>query len=290
MPRMLTGAHLSTEGGLHTAFDRAVAEGCDAFQIFTKNKGAWAAKPLAEEQVKAFHERHAATGKKPVVAHAAYLINLASPSKELREKSTEALRIEVERCEALGISGLVLHPGSHGDTSDEEGLKRAGAAIDKVHRATKGFSTRILLENSAGQGSSICVSMESLGSLLARTREPERLGVCLDTCHLFAAGYELRTHEGFEKTMSEIEKHIGAANVRCVHINDSKKELGTRVDRHEHLGRGFVGLQGLGRVLNESRLGTSLFIFELPPDDGMIGKNLAALRKLSTPARIKARK
>lgn len=277
---MLIGAHLSTEGGLHTAFDRAVEEGCDAFQIFTKNKGAWAAKPLTEEQIKTFRDRSAATGSKPVVAHAAYLINLASPTKELSEKSTEALRIEIERCEALGISGLVLHPGSHGSTSEEEGLKRAAVALDKVHRATKGFRTRILLETSAGQGSSICVSFASIGSLIGRTKDPERLGVCVDTCHIFAAGYELRNDEGYEKTRTELEEQVGCSRVLCIHINDSKKDFGTRVDRHEHIGKGFIGEDGLRRVLNDPRLAHAIFVFELPPEDGMVRKNLAALRAL----------
>ena len=280
MLAMLIGAHISTEGGLHTALDRAVEEGCDALQIFTKNKGTWAAKPLTDEQLQAFQDRARATGHKPVVAHAAYLINLASPAKELRDKSTEALRVEVERCEALGISSLVLHPGSHGGTSDEEGLRRAATALDRVHRATRGFRTRILLETSAGQGSSICVSFASIGNLIDRVRDPERLGVCVDTCHIFAAGYELRTDEGYHRSMAELEEHVGSSRVLCLHINDSKKELGTRVDRHEHIGKGYLGSEGLRRILNDSRFAHAPFIFELPPENGMIRKNLAALRAL----------
>ncbi len=284
---MLFGAHLSTEGGLPTAFDRAGEEGCDTFQIFTKNKGAWAARPLAEAEIDAFRARAGAfrtrAGRSragPVVAHSAYLINIASPSRELREKSIEALRVELERCEALGIDYLVLHPGSHGGTSEEAGLERVAASLDRVHRATKGFTARILLETSAGQGSSVCARFPSLGAILRRVKDPGRLGVCVDTCHVFAAGYDLRTHGGYEAAMDELDREVGMENVLCIHANDSKKELGTRVDRHEHIGRGRLGLEGLRRIVNDPRLAKVPFIFELPPENGMTRVNLAALRGL----------
>jgi len=277
---MLFGAHVSVEGGLWTAFDRAEETGCDCFQIFTKNKGAWAANPLTDEQVKAFRERAKASSAGPVVAHAAYLMNLASPQAALRSKSTEALRVEVERCESLGIPFLVLHPGSHTQSGEEKGLERVVKGLDRVHRSTRGFETRILLETSAGQGSSVCHRFASLGSILDRVKDPERLGVCVDTCHIFAAGYDLRTPRGYKATIEELDREVGLSRVLCIHVNDSKKELGTRVDRHEHLGRGCLGRKGLKRIVNDRRLARVPFIFELPPQDDMIRKNLAVLRAL----------
>jgi deoxyribonuclease-4 len=275
---MLFGAHLSTAGGLETAFDRADEERCDAFQIFTKNKGAWAAKALTDEQVRGFRARAATSRARPVVAHSAYLINIASPSTDLFGKSVDALRIELERCEALGIDYLVLHPGSHGATSEDAGLRRVTKALDSIHRATKGFTSKILLENAAGQGSAVCAPLSSIGKVFRGVKEPERLGVCIDTCHLFAAGYDLRTPDGYGATIDELEREFGAQNVRCIHANDSKKELGTRVDRHEHIGRGCIGAAGMKRVVNDPRFSHAPFIFELPPEDGMIGVNLKILR------------
>ena len=277
---MILGAHVSTQGGLATAFDRAEADGCDCFQIFTKNKGAWAARPLVEEEVRAFRGRAKSSRSSPVLAHAAYLLNVASPSNEVRARSLEALRIEVERCEVLGIPSLVLHPGCHMGSGEEAGIARAVESLDEVHAATRGFSTRILIETSAGQGSSICTTPESIGGILGRVREPERLGVCLDTCHLFAAGYDLRTAEGYALAMETLEREVGLERVLCIHANDSKRELGSRVDRHEHIGRGLLGREAFRRLLTDPRFARVPFVIELPPEDGMIRKNLAALRRL----------
>lgn len=277
------GAHLSAAGGLHTVFDRAEEAACDCVQLFTKNKGAWAAKPLTEDDVKAFRSRAAASPVRPVVAHAAYLLNLASPFAELRERSTTALLVELERCEALGVPFLVLHPGSHAETSEEEGLRHVVACLNRVHARSRGFQSRILLETSAGQGSSVCSSFASLGWLLREARDGERLGVCLDTCHVHAAGYELRTAAGYRKTLVELEAEVGSSRVLCIHINDSKKELGSRVDRHEHLGEGDLGLEGLRRIVQDGRFDSVPFIFELPPEDDRVRRNLEVLRKLSVP-------
>ncbi|MBI4605375.1 MAG: deoxyribonuclease IV, partial [Planctomycetes bacterium] len=211
--------------------------------------------------------------------------NIASPSRELREKSTEALRVELERCEALGIPSLVLHPGSHGGAGEEAGLARAARALDRVHRATRGFEARILLENAAGQGASISSGLRSIGELLRRAKEPERLGVCLDTCHLLAAGYEIRTPEGYEAFSHQLEREVGAREVRCIHANDSKRELGSRVDRHEHIGRGRFGRSGLRWIVTDPRFRQVPFISELPPEDGMVEANLAALRRIAGTAR-----
>jgi deoxyribonuclease-4 len=278
---MILGAHVSTQGGLATAFDRAEADGCDCFQIFTKNKGAWAARPLVEDEVHAFRERARSSRAAAVIAHAAYLLNIASPQSDVRTRSVEALRIEVERCEALGIRHLVLHPGCHMGSGEDAGLACAAESMDEVHAATRGFETKVLIETSAGQGSSICTTLESIGGLLARVREPERLGVCLDTCHLFAAGYDLRTREGYAEAMETLDREVGIERVLCIHANDSKRELGSRVDRHEHIGRGKLGHEAFRSFLADPRLARVPFVIELPPEDGMIRKNLAALRRLA---------
>jgi deoxyribonuclease-4 len=274
---------------LHTAFDRADALGCAALQVFTKNKGAWAARPLADDEVRAFRDRARSSRVKLVLAHAAYLINIASPSADLRRKSAEALRVEVDRCEVLGISYLVLHPGSHLGAGEEAGIKAAAASLDRVHAATRGYRTRILLETAAGQGSSICHRFAALGSLLARVRNPERLGACADTCHLFAAGYDLRSDEGYQAAMAELDREVGCERILCFHGNDSKRELGSRVDRHEHIGRGHLGRAAFRRLLRDARFAAVPLVTELPPENDMNRVNLAVLRRLAGRAALSTR-
>jgi deoxyribonuclease-4 len=280
---VILGAHESTAGGLATAFDRAEADGCDCFQIFTKNKGAWAARALSNDDIRSFRERAMSSRASPVIAHAAYLINIASPARAARRKSVAALRVEVERCEALGIPSLVLHPGSHLGAGEEAGLLLAAASLDEVHAATMGFRTKVLIETSAGQGSSICATFESIGRLLARVKRPERLGVCVDTCHVFAAGYDLRTDAGHAAATASLDREVGLERVLCIHANDSKRECGSRIDRHEHIGRGKLGREAFRRLLADPRLARVPFVIELPPEGGMIRKNLAALRTLARP-------
>ena len=278
---MKLGAHVSAAGGLATAFDRGEEAGCDCIQIFTKNKGAWAARPLGDEEISEFRSRARRSSIGPVVTHASYLLNLASPEKELRDKSVDALRIELERCEALGIPSLVLHPGAHKETGEAAGLKRVVSGLNRAHRQTAGFKVRVLLENSAGQGSSVCSDFASLGRIIDGVKEPERLGVCIDTCHAFAAGYELRTAEGYDETKAALKKAVGLRKVRCLHLNDSKKDLGSRVDRHEHIGDGFLGREAFRHVLTDGSFRNVPMIFELPPDNGMLEKNLRILRQLA---------
>lgn len=277
---MILGAHLSTAGGLWTVFDRAVEARADAIQIFTKNKGMWAARPLGDEEVRLFRSRAREAPRRPLFAHAAYLINLASPVEAIRRRSIDALRIEVERCEILGIPHLVLHPGCHMGEGESKGIRLAASGLNEVIRSTRGFGARILLEVSSGQGSSICRRLESLAALVERVRDAERTGACLDTCHLFAAGYDLRTVEGYEATLDEIERHVGLDRVLCVHTNDSKRELGSRVDRHEHIGRGLLGKDAFRMLVNDSRLERIPLVLELPPENDMNRKNLRLLRSL----------
>ena len=279
---MRLGAHESISGGLHKAFDRARSVGCDAMQIFVKSNRAWAVKPLTEEDIARFKAKAEEMGIQPVVAHTSYLLNLASPKEDLWRKSLDTLIVELERCEALGVPWLVLHPGSHVGSGEEAGLARVARALGKVHAATPGFSTPILLETTAGQGTNLGCRFEQLAWLLEHTPEGERLGVCLDTCHVFAAGYELRTPEGYQATMDAFDRAIGLERLKAIHLNDSKGDLGSRKDRHEHIGKGHIGLEGFRHVLNDPRLAGLPGLLETPKSDDLHEdrENLAVLRGL----------
>ncbi len=279
---MRLGAHESIAGGLHKAFDRAQSVGCDAMQIFVKPNRNWAVKPLTEEDIARFKARAAETGIHPVVAHTSYLLNLASPKKDLWQRSRDTLIVELERCEALDVPYLVLHPGSHVGSGEETGLARVAQGLGEVHAATPGFRTHILLETTAGQGTNLGYTFEQLAWLVERAPEGERLGVCLDTCHVFAAGYELRTVEGYEATMEEFDRAVGLARLEAIHLNDSKGDLGGRKDRHEHIGQGRIGLEGFRNLLNDPRLAGLPGLLETPKGDDLREdrENLAVLRSL----------
>jgi len=279
---MRLGAHESTSGGLHKAFERAQSVGCEAVQIFIKPNRRWAVKPLTEEDIARFRAKSEETGIRPVVAHTSYLLNLASPKDDLWQKSRDTLVVELERCEALGIPYLVLHPGSHVGSGEETGLARVAQGLGKVHAATPGFRTQILLETTAGQGTNLGYSFEHLAWLIKHAPEGERLGICLDTCHVFAAGYELRTVEGYEATMEEFDRIIGLARLKALHLNDSKGDLGSRKDRHEHIGQGHIGLEGFRNLLNDPRLAGLPGLLETPKSDDLHEdrENLAVLRSL----------
>ncbi|MCX7683054.1 MAG: deoxyribonuclease IV [Anaerolineae bacterium] len=276
------GAHESIAGGLHRAFDHARAVGCDALQIFVKSSRAWAVSPLTDEEITLFKAKAEETAIHPVVAHASYLLNPATPDDELWKKSRDTLIVELERCEALGIPYLVLHPGSHKEAGEEVGLKRVAQALGEVHTATPGLRARILLETTAGQGSDLGYRFEQLAWLLAHTPQGERLGVCFDTCHVFAAGYELRTPEGYATTMELFERIIGLDRLQAIHLNDSKGELGSRKDRHEHIGKGRIGLEGFRHVLGDPRLEGLPGLLETPKGADLREDrdNLAVLRSL----------
>jgi len=279
---MRLGAHESIAGGLYRAFDRARSVGCETVQIFVKSNRSWAVKPLTDDDIARFKAKAAETGIQPVVGHTSYLLNLAAPGDDLWRRSLETLIVELERCEALEIPYLVLHPGSHVGAGEEAGLARVAEALGRVHAATPGFRAQILLETTAGQGTNLGYRFEHLAWLLENTPEGERLGVCLDTCHVFAAGYELRTEEGYEATMAAFDRLVGLSRLRAVHLNDSKGDLGSRKDRHEHIGQGFIGLEGFRRVLNDPRLAGLPGLLETPKSDDLHedAENLAVLRSL----------
>jgi deoxyribonuclease-4 len=276
------GAHESIAGGLHKAFDRAQSVGCEAVQIFVKSNRSWAVRPLTREAVARFRAKAEETGIRPAVGHTSYLLNLGTPDEVLWAKSRDMLIVELERCEALEVPWLVLHPGSHVGAGEEAGLARVAQALGEVHIATPGFRTQILLETTAGQGTSLGCRFEHLAWLVEHTPEGERLGVCLDTCHVFAAGYELRTSAGYTATMEAFDRVIGLERLRAIHLNDCRGDLGSRKDRHEHIGKGHIGLEGFRHVLKDPRLAGLPGLLETPKGDDLHEdrENLAALRSL----------
>jgi deoxyribonuclease-4 len=280
--KVLLGAHQSIAGGVEKALERGLEVGCDAIQIFVKSPNRWASKPLADANIAAFKEAVPETGIWPVFAHALYLINLATPDDELWHKSLDALTDDLERCEQLGLPGLVIHPGSHRGSGEEAGLKRIAAALDEVHTRLPGYGVQIWLETTAGQGDHLGYSFGQLRAMVDGVTDGGRLGICLDTAHAFAAGYELRTREGYEATWAEFDEMLGLDRLRAVHLNDSKKELGSRVDRHEHIGQGLLGLEPFRFLLNDPRfLGLPMTLeTDKGPDLSEDRENLAVLRGL----------
>jgi deoxyribonuclease-4 len=248
----LLGAHESVAGGLHLAFDRLEQVGGEALQIFTRNQRQWHPQPLTIEEVSLFQEAWSRAASLPVASHASYLINLASSKQELTEKSIAAFIAEIQRCQQLGIPFVIIHPGSHGGDGVEAGLVRLSKALDQVLAAT-GPEVMVLLETTAGQGTSLGSRFEELAFILEHSQAPERLGVCVDTCHIFAAGYDIRTRPAYVQAMEAFDRLVGVERIKFFHLNDSKKELGSRVDRHTHIGQGAIGLTGFACLLNDPR-------------------------------------
>jgi deoxyribonuclease-4 len=280
--KVLLGAHQSIAGGVKKALERGRDVGCDTIQIFVKSPNRWASKPLAGADVAAFKEAVDATGIWPVFAHALYLINLATPDEELWLKSLDALTDDLERCEQLGLPGLVIHPGSHRGSGEARGLARIASALDEVHNRLPGYGVQVWLETTAGQGDHLGYSFGQLRIMVDGVTHPERLGICFDTAHAFAAGYELRTQEGYEATWTEFDEVLGLDRLHAIHLNDSKKDLGSRVDRHEHIGQGLLGLEPFRYLLNDARfLGLPMTLeTEKGPDLSEDRENLARLRSL----------
>jgi len=273
---------MSVAGGVSKAIERGQSIGCDTVQIFTRNNNRWSSKPIAPEEIERFRERVKATGIWPVFSHAAYLINLASPDDALWGKSIAAFIDELERAEALGLMGVVLHPGSHMGSGEEAGIARIVAALDRCHAATEGFQTLTLLEVTAGTGDHLGYRFEQLAAIRERVKHPERVAFCFDTCHAFAAGYDFRTREGYEEVMALFDQILGLDRLKAVHLNDSKHPLGSRKDRHEHIGQGHIGLDGFRWLLNDPRLQNVPMVLETPksPDMHEDVENLRVLRSL----------
>lgn len=279
---MLLGSHMSIAGGVFNSLTSGKELGCTTIQIFTKSNNQWKARPLTAQEISEFRAKQKEYQISPVVAHDSYLINVASPDKTLQKKSMEALLIELQRCEALGISHLVMHPGSHVGTGEKEGIKRIAEALNWLHSETKDFKTQIALETTAGQGTNLGYRFEQIAEIMDLTEQKKRLAVCLDTCHIFAAGYDIRTEAGCEKTIVEFDKIVGLDKLKVIHFNDSVKDFGSKVDRHEHIGKGKIGLEGFRFFMNDKRFEKIPKILETPKDEeGKFDRmNLATLRKL----------
>lgn len=249
----LLGAHMSIAGGYYKAANAAAELGMDTVQIFTKNNNQWAGKPLSDDDIERFRTAVDEHGLKHNCSHASYLINLGSPDDALWTKSIDAMVVELERAEALGLEGVVMHPGAHVKSGEDAGLERIAAGIDDVHRKTDGITTKIWLEATAGQGSCLGHRFEHLAHTFDNVAQPERLAVCIDTCHIFAAGYPLIERKDYLATIRELDTVVGLDRVEAFHLNDSKKAFGSRVDRHDHIGEGELGLEPFRHVLNDKR-------------------------------------
>jgi deoxyribonuclease-4 len=281
---------MSVAGGLPRAVERAVVHRCDALQIFAKNASQWRGRVLPPEEIREFRARVTAAGIAPVVSHASYLINLASANRGLRAQSIEAMADEIDRAEALGLLGVVLHPGCYTDGSPTHGLQLIAEALLDLLRARRRGRTMVLLEHTAGQGTSLGAAFEELATIIELMGGHPRVGVCLDTCHLLASGYDLTTPEGYARTFKEFGRSVGFARLRAFHMNDSKKPLGSRVDRHAHIGEGHVGLDAFRRLVNDRRFRQMPMLLETPKAEGkakgvievdpLDEKNLQTLREL----------
>ncbi len=280
----LLGAHMSIAGGYYKAAQAAAELGMDTVQLFTKNNNQWRAKPITDEDVRLFQEAMSESGLQIPCAHDSYLINVASPKDELWQKSLDALVVEMERAEALGLAGVVMHPGSFVDSSEEAGLERIIKALDEAIKRTKGFAVEFWLETTAGQGTNLGHRFEHLATLIEGVKDSARLGVCVDTCHVFAAGYGLKTKKEYNATIAELDDVIGLDRVRAFHLNDSKKPQGSRVDRHDHIGEGELGLEPFRFILNDRRFAKLPMYLETKKEDrdgeAMDVVNLRTLRSL----------
>jgi deoxyribonuclease IV len=278
------GAHLSVAGGFHNALLAAQSYGCRAVQVFTKAPNQWSGRPIGDDEARLFHRTLRQTKVRVPIGHDSYLINLASPDPDLYRKSVEAFVDELQRAEKLRLRYLVTHPGAHLGSGEEEGLRRVADALDEVHRRCAGFKVRILLETTAGQGTCLGHRFEHLRRILELVAEPERTGICLDTCHVFAAGYALAPECEYRATFREFDRAIGLKRLKAFHINDSLKPQGSRVDRHAHIGQGHLGLEAFRLLVNDPRFRTRPMVIELPKEtpecDDMDAVNLATLRGL----------
>ncbi len=286
-PGDLIGAHISTKGGLHTVFDRAGAIDASAIAMFAKNSNQWKGKELTDGDCATFNEQRTI---RPILTHASYLINLATTNDEFHRKSIAAMIDELDRAERLGIHAVVLHPGAHMGAGADAAVDRIARSLDRIHAAIPDHRVVTLLETSAGQGSCVGCTFEELGRMIRLVDDRKRVGICVDTCHVFAAGYDIRTRDGYERTMGEIEQHVGTENVGAFHLNDSKKGVGSRVDRHQHIGEGEIGMEAFRMLLNDARFTRIPKVLETPKTIETVSdrKNLRKLRSLMNGAKNSA--
>jgi deoxyribonuclease IV len=284
------GAHMSVAGGLPRAVERAVAHRCDAFQMFAKNANQWHGRSLATAEIREFRATVEAAGIAPVVSHASYLINLATTSPGLHQQSMDAMGDELDRAEALGLLGVVLHPGCYTLGNEAVGLALIADRLLELLRDRRRGTTMVLLEHTAGQGTALGATFEQLAAIIANMNGHQRVGVCLDTCHLLASGYDLCSPAGYAETFEQFGRLVGFDRLKVLHLNDSKKPLGSRVDRHQHIGQGCLGLEPFRRLINDARFRGLPMLLETPKEKGRAKgviqvdrfdeKNLKTLRSL----------
>ncbi|MBC8443818.1 MAG: deoxyribonuclease IV [Deltaproteobacteria bacterium] len=263
-PGTLLGAHFSIAKGLHHAVYEATGYGCTALQIFTKNAGTWKERTVSQKEIDLFEKARTDTGISQIAAHTAYLINIASIEKKKYAISCHALSQEMVRASALGIPYVILHPGSHMGTGVSAGIKLIADSLNRIFDALPPSKSRLLLETTAGQGTNIGHTFEQIASIMARVTDKDRIGACLDTCHIFAAGYDIRTRATYAGTMAAFDRIVGLENLYLIHVNDSKKAFGSRIDRHEHVGVGLIGSDGFGFLMNDNRFARIPKIIETP--------------------------
>jgi deoxyribonuclease IV len=278
--KLLLGAHLSIAKGFDHAIYEARSLGCTALQIFTKNAGTWKEREISDSEIKLFHHAKHETGIEIVASHTSYLINLASEEPAIRKKSIQALKAEMIRAGKLKLSSVVLHPGAHKGAGVNQGIDRIAESINTILNELTTNIPLLLLETTAGQGSSLGDCFGHLSTIMAKVKKSEKLGICLDTSHIFAAGYDLRTDESYDHTMKAFQSTIGFQHLYLFHLNDSKKELGSRVDRHENIGKGFIGPNAFKRIMNDSRFINIPKIIETPKENNMDQVNLNLLKML----------
>ncbi|NLF09122.1 MAG: deoxyribonuclease IV [Pirellulaceae bacterium] len=280
----ILGAHQSIVGGFDKAVERARSSGCDCLQLFTKNNNQWSAKDITRVAAERFRHALDSLGIKHPLAHDSYLINLASPDRKLWQRSVDAFTVELHRAEVLGIPFVVTHPGAFTTSDEEAGLNNVVRALDEIHRRTRDLNARCLLETTAGQGTSLGWRFEQLASILDRVESPDRLGFCFDTCHVFAAGYPLAPKKAYQTTMAAFDRLLGLDRIRAFHLNDSLRERGSRIDRHEHIGRGHLGLEPFRLLLADRRFRKIPMYLETPKgrdgDEDWDSRNLKTLRSL----------
>lgn len=261
---LLIGSHVSISGGVQNAPVRGHEVGCACIQIFTKSNMQWAAKPISDEEVKAFHAKCEELGIGPVVAHDSYLINLCAPDEALAKKSFDSFLTELQRCDQLGLPSLIMHPGSHTGSGEEAGLNGIIRAVNGLIEKTPKSSVKVLFETTAGQGSNLGYTFGQIARLIEGVKRKERVGVCVDTCHIFAAGYDIRTQAGYKQVMAEFDKVVGINKIHAFHFNDTKGELGSKRDRHEHIGLGKLGKDAFKFILRDERFSDVPKVLETP--------------------------
>ncbi len=278
----LLGAHTSINGGVSTAVDLAEKLGFTAMQIFTKNNNRWYAKELSDNEIEKFRARLENSNIKFVVAHDSYLINLCAKELEMLNKSRDSFLDELKRCELLGIPHLNFHPGAHLGLGEDEGIKIIAESLNVAHSKTPGYKVTSMIEATAGQGSAVGYKFEHLKEIIDLVDEKERITVCIDTAHVFAAGYDIKDAANYEIVINEFDNIVGLDRLKCIHMNDSKKPLGSKVDRHEHIGKGFIGIQGFTNIMNDKRIKHIPKILETPKGKEQLEDlvNLNTLRSL----------